>query len=145
MTTVVAAVIQHNSQILICQRRRDKAFPLKWEFPGGKVEAGESLQTALERELNEELGFGAELDGEIYRTAYKYPERGEAIQIVFFSAKILGDAEPEFDVDRLTAAFEKVLWAAPAELPKYDFLAANAELIAKLAMGLLSTAKSARA
>jgi 8-oxo-dGTP diphosphatase len=143
MTTVVAAVITHSSQILICQRRRDKVYPLKWEFPGGKVEAGETLEAALERELNEELGFGAELGAEICRTSYKYPERSEPIQIVFFSAKIAGDASTEFDVDKLVAAFEKVVWVAPAELNNYDFLAANAELIAKLAKGFPSAAKSA--
>jgi 8-oxo-dGTP diphosphatase len=142
MTTVVAAVIERNSHILICQRRRDRAFPLKWEFPGGKVEASESLEAALIRELEEELGLSAELGGEIYRTTHKYPERREAIQIVFFSAKFAGDATTEFDVDKLAAAFEKIKWVTPSELNEYDFLAANAELIAKLAMGFPSAAKS---
>jgi 8-oxo-dGTP diphosphatase len=143
MTTVVAAVIERNARILICQRRRDKAFPLKWEFPGGKVEGGESLEAALARELKEELGISTEPRGEIHRTIYKYPERDEPIQIVFFSANIAGDTNPEFDVGRLTAAFEKVVWVAPGELLKFDFLAANAELISRLAEGFPSAAKSA--
>jgi 8-oxo-dGTP diphosphatase len=143
VTTVVAAVIERNSQILICQRRRDKAFPLKWEFPGGKVEAGESLEAALIRELEEELGLCAKLGGEVYRTTYKYPERPEPIQIVFFSAKFAGDATTEFDADKLAAAFERIKWVALAELNEYDFLAANSELIAKLAKGFPSATKSA--
>lgn len=143
MTTVVAAVIERNSHILICQRRRDKVFPLKWEFPGGKVEAGESFEAAIARELKEELGVTAEIGREIYRTTYKYPERDEAIQLAFFSARIAEQQDEQFDANNLGIAFEKILWVTPSELPTYDFLAANAELIAKLAKGFLSAAHSA--
>ena len=54
MNTVVAAVIERDGKILICQRRRGQAHELKWEFPGGKVENGETPDQALERELREE-------------------------------------------------------------------------------------------
>ncbi len=56
MKTVVAALILRDSRLLICQRKRGGTFPLKWEFPGGKVEPGEDLERALIRELAEELG-----------------------------------------------------------------------------------------
>ncbi len=88
MTTVVAAIIVRESRVLICQRRRDKAFPLKWEFPGGKVESGESLKDALTREILEELGVGIEIGREVYRTQYRYAEMSAAIELQFYFAKI---------------------------------------------------------
>lgn len=135
MTIVVAAVIEQNSRILVCQRRRDKPFPLKWEFPGGKVEPGESLEAALERELAEELDAHADIGREIYRVRYQYPGRPEPFELVFFSAKI---GQIQFGA-KATAlrAFEQVIWVNPTELLKYDFLEANAELITQLANGSL--------
>jgi 8-oxo-dGTP diphosphatase len=131
MTTVVAAIIVRDSRLLICQRRRDKAFPLKWEFPGGKVEAGESLTDALTREISEELGVQIEMGREAYRTQYRYAELSAGIELVFYSAKIAGDIA----AFNASGAFEKIAWVTAAELPGYDFLAANAELIARIANG----------
>ena len=59
--TVVAGLIQQGGRLLVCQRRRDGAFALKWEFPGGKVEPGETYEKGLRRELHEELGIDATL------------------------------------------------------------------------------------
>lgn len=132
MTRVVAALIARDSRILICQRRRDAAFPLKWEFPGGKVDANESLETALARELKEELGVEAVIGKEVYRTVYQYPERREPLEVVFFNAQI-GDQ----DVSNPEKAFEQILWVFPANLPNHDFLAANAHLIKRLSNGSL--------
>jgi len=56
MLTVVGAIIVNDGKVLICQRSRTDSFPLKWEFPGGKVEAGETHARALAREIMEELG-----------------------------------------------------------------------------------------
>jgi 8-oxo-dGTP diphosphatase len=133
MTTVVAAIIVRDSRLLICQRRRDKAFPLKWEFPGGKVEAGESLTDALTREISEELGVQIEIGREVYRTQYRYAELSAAIELVFYSARIAG----ELGAFNVSGAFEKIVWVNPAELSGYDFLAANAELIARIANGAI--------
>ena len=59
--TVVAGLIQQGGRLLVCQRRRDGAFALKWEFPGGKVEPGETHEHGLRRELREELGIEAHM------------------------------------------------------------------------------------
>ena len=75
MTTVVAAVIERDGRILICQRRRGQAHELKWEFPGGKLEPGESPEVALRRELREELAIDAAPETEITRYEYAYPGR----------------------------------------------------------------------
>jgi 8-oxo-dGTP diphosphatase len=133
MTTVVAAIIIRNSRLLICQRRRDKAFPLKWEFPGGKVEAGESLTDALTREILEELDVKIEIGREVYRAQHRYAELSSPIELVFYFAKITGELA-SFDV---SGAFNKVAWVTPAELPGYEFLTANSELIGRLASGSL--------
>jgi mutator protein MutT len=62
--TVVAAVIQNSGKILIAQRKATRRHPGKWEFPGGKVEPGETPPAALRRELGEELGIDAEIGAE---------------------------------------------------------------------------------
>jgi 8-oxo-dGTP diphosphatase len=148
MTTVVAAVITRNSRLLICQRRRDKAFPLKWEFPGGKVEAGESLTDALTREISEELGVRIEIGREVYRTQHRYAELPAPIELVFFSANIVNQQDTsklsdeqiasELAAFNASGVFQRAMWVAAAELPKYEFLAANAPLIARIAGGGLS-------
>jgi len=148
MTTVVAAIIVRDSRLLICQRRGDKAFPLKWEFPGGKVEAGESLTDALTREIVEELGVRIEIGREVYRRQYRYAELVAPIEIVFYLAKIVGvnfgdsfsdeQTGAEFAADNVNRTFEKVVWVTRAELSEYEFLAANAELIAQITNGSLS-------
>ena len=96
-----------------------------WEFPGGKVHAGETLQTALSRELQEELDVVAEIGPEIYRTHHRYDEMKEPLELVFFSVKITGDVKNN--------VFEKIEWHTPESLPTLNFLPADRELIEKLA------------
>ena len=127
---VVAGLIETDGKLLVCQRRRDAAFALKWEFPGGKVQPGESLVEALIRELREELGIGARAGREVYRTRHKYPEMPQAVEIVFFACEIEG-SEPQ------NLAFEQIAWRKPSDLQAMDFLAADRELIALLARGEL--------
>jgi len=148
MTTAVAAIIVRNSRLLICQRRRDKAFPLKWEFPGGKVEAGESLADALTREISEELGVRVEIGLEVERVQHRYAELSAPIELVFYFARIAGQDRPselsdeqvaeELAAFNASGAFKKVVWVTPAELPEYEFLAANSALIGRIASGSLS-------
>jgi len=129
MITVVAALIQHDGKLLICQRRHDAAFPLKWEFPGGKVQPGESPERALVRELREELGVTATVDGEVFRSRHRYAELHDELCLIFFTVHL----ENRASVQNLT--FETMEWAALDRLPSFDFLPADRELIAKLATG----------
>ena len=129
MRVVVAAIIERGDRrILIGQRRKSDSSPLKWEFPGGKVEAGEAAEDALRRELREELGAQLTRCAEINRVEHRYAHTDEPLEIRFFAAAI----EDGFLESH---AFEKIAWVLPRELGDYDFLAANAPLIALLATG----------
>jgi len=128
--TVVAAIIQHGGRVLICQRRKDDTFGLKWEFPGGKIHAGESPAAALARELEEELGVRAQIGAEICRTRHKYSEHAREIELLFFTAELENRA-----VQNL--AFERIIWEEAARLLTYDFLAADRRIVERLAKGEL--------
>jgi 8-oxo-dGTP diphosphatase len=128
MITVVAAVIERDGRYLICQRRRDDAFPLKWEFPGGKIHPGETPQQALVRELAEELGVSAAIGPEIFRTRHTYEEPATEVELYFFAAG-LGLQEPR------NLTFEQIQWAARETLESFDFLEADRELIKLLTAG----------
>ena len=69
---VVGAVIIENDKILCAQRGPAKSLPLKWEFPGGKIEAGETPQEALSREIKEEMQCIVEIGGQVEHTVYEY-------------------------------------------------------------------------
>ncbi|HTZ75748.1 MAG TPA: NUDIX domain-containing protein [Candidatus Aquilonibacter sp.] len=127
---VVAALIESDGRVLVCQRRRGDRFALLWEFPGGKVEAGEELSEALARELNEELGVEAPVGPEVYRTMFHYREMQNKTEIIFFAAS----ARPE-EVRNL--AFERIEWRAPQSLGELDFLPADRDLVGQLASGSL--------
>ncbi len=132
MITVVAALIQSDGKLLVCQRKRGTSFAMMWEFPGGKVKPGETLEQALVRELEEELGAKATIGSEVYRTQHRYAELGEPIELVFFQANV----DPQ-KVRNLV--FERILWCDPSSLPDLNFLPADKELIEKLASGALLT------
>lgn len=128
MITVAAAVIERDGRLLICQRRKEDTLPLKWEFPGGKVEPGELPKAALKREVWEELGVVLKKGCEIARIQHHYPDLLEPREILFFAADISDD-------EVIPTVYEQVKWVLPKELGEYDFLAANAALIAHLATG----------
>ncbi|MGC1484555.1 MAG: (deoxy)nucleoside triphosphate pyrophosphohydrolase [Candidatus Acidiferrum sp.] len=131
MRVVVAAVIERNDRrFLIGQRRRNDTSPLKWEFPGGKVEEGEAPETALARELREELAVTLDKCVEIGRTHHKYATAPEELEIHFYAAGIR-------ESTIIPKTFEQIAWVLPKELANYDFLAANTQLIAQLATGRL--------
>ena len=125
--TVAAALIVRNSKLLVCQRHRDDSHGLQWEFPGGKVEPGESPAQALARELREELGVDATIGEELYRTKHRYGDSQSEFALIFFQANV-DDAAPLQNL-----VFERFEWADISDLPQYDFLDADKELIGLLA------------
>jgi len=125
MTTVVAGVLEHNGKILICRRRADQPHPLKWEFPGGKLELGESPNAALIRELREELGIESEAGSEIVRYEFVYPGR-QAILLVFMRVSAWrGDIQNRI--------FETIRWEPFEALSNYDFLEGDAPFLTAFA------------
>lgn len=133
--TVVAGLIQRQGAVLICQRHRDGVFPLQWEFPGGKVEPGETYEEGLRRELREELGIEAEIGTALYRTRHDYPGR-YTVDLIFYHVAMFHGTLHNY-------AFEQMRWEDPARLPAFDFLDGDAELIRLLSQGKLSLGKSA--
>jgi 8-oxo-dGTP diphosphatase len=134
MKVVVAAVIERaDRRLLIGQRRSNDSSPLKWEFPGGKVEEGEAPETALARELREELGATLLRSLEIARVRHAYATSAQELEIRFFAAEIASEAV-------VGKSFERIAWVLPKELSGYDFLAANRELVANLATGRIKVA-----
>ncbi len=125
MKTVVAALIESDGKLLVCQRRRTDSFGLMWEFPGGKLEPGETPAQAIARELYEELGVTAQIGQEIYRTRHQYSELAEPIDLIFFTAT-LNTAEIR------NQAFETMEWRARETLHELNFLPADREFVAKL-------------
>jgi 8-oxo-dGTP diphosphatase len=122
--TVVAGLIWQAEHVLICQRRRGQAHELKWEFPGGKVEPGEAYEDGLRRELHEELGIEADIGPERYRTCHHYPGR-YTVNLIFYDIVV-------FRGQLCNHVFEQIRWAAPADLPTFDFLDGDAELITQM-------------
>lgn len=129
MKRVVAGLITRNDKLLVCQRTRHQTMPLKWEFPGGKIEEGEQPRDALRRELEEELGIEAEVGDEIARIQHEYPNGGIVELRFFVVRKYMGEIENRI--------FRDIQWAMPEELPKYDFLEADLTLVRDLAAGKL--------
>ena len=127
MITVAAGILKQDERILICQRKRTGAFPLQWEFPGGKVEAGEDAQTCVKRELREELAIEADIGPEVSAFQYTYPN-GFQVSLVFFQVS-------GYTGEMANQAFEQILWVEPRELLSYDFLEADRALVARIARG----------
>lgn len=111
---VVAALIYRGQRLLACQRREHGPFPLKWEFPGGKVEEGESFVTALQREIREELAIEVRSAKEIFRHRHRYPDQLE-VELIFFSVESYTGAIEN-------RSFHRLLWVQPEKLADMDFL-----------------------
>jgi 8-oxo-dGTP diphosphatase len=127
MKRVVAALILQDGKMLVCQRTRHQTMPLKWEFPGGKIEEGEQPRDALRRELDEELGIDAKIDEEVARIRHDY-KTGSSVELRFFAVR-------EYKGKIENRIFKDVRWATRSELPSYDFLEADLSLVKDLAEG----------
>lgn len=129
MKRVVAGLIVQNGKLLVCQRTRHQTMPLKWEFPGGKIEEGEQPRDALRRELDEELGIQATIGDEIARIQHEYPNGG-MVELRFYLVR-------EYRGELENRIFKDIQWAVPKDLPKFDFLEADLTLVNDLAAGKL--------
>ncbi len=117
------------TEVLVCQRRPDQPMSLKWEFPGGKIEPGETAEQALARELEEELGIAAVIGPRIAQIRHRY-RNGGAIDLQFFTVK-------QFTGELSNRIFNAMQWAPLSTLPGFDFLAADLGLIRDLSQGKL--------
>jgi 8-oxo-dGTP diphosphatase len=134
---VVAALILRQAasetggetEVLVCQRRPDQPMGLKWEFPGGKIEPGETAEQALARELDEELGIAAEIGPRVTQLRHRY-RNGGSIDLQFFAVR-------SFNGEIANRIFNEIRWSPLRALPTLDFLAADLNLIRDLAEGKL--------
>ena len=126
---VAAALIVRDGEVLIGQRRPDQPMASLWEFPGGKIEPGESPEQALVRELTEELGIQAEVGPPLTRIRHNY-RHGGAVDLRFFTVR-------NFAGEIQNLIYQQVRWVKLGDLPSYEFLAADRGLIRDLAAGKL--------
>jgi len=124
---VVAGLIFSGHELLVCQRHHNAAFPLKWEFPGGKVEAGESASAALARELKEELDIHVGVMKLFHRCMHSYPD-GPDVSLSFFHVI-------EYQGEIKNLVFEQIAWSKLPELISFDFLDGDLPLVRQLAAG----------
>jgi 8-oxo-dGTP diphosphatase len=124
-----AETLSPQTEVLVCQRRPDQPMSLKWEFPGGKIELGETCEIALARELDEELGITATIGHRVAHIRHKY-RNGGAIDLQFFAVR-------EFTGTLENRIFNDIRWAPLSALPTYDFLSADLNLIRDLSEGKL--------
>jgi 8-oxo-dGTP diphosphatase len=121
---VVAAVIERDGRVLICQRKRGR-HALKWEFPGGKIEPGETPEEALARELREELAIEARIGEELHRHDVRYGN-GPLIHLAFFRVT-------NFSGEPVNLQFAQMVWEDRRKLPEYDFLEGDLDFVRSLA------------
>lgn len=129
MITVVAALIEREGKILVGQRQDGDTHAGKWEFPGGKVERGESPAEALARELREELGIEAVIGEEVIRYEYSYGGKPPLLLIFKRVAQFTGEPSGH--------AFQEIRWLEPKDMPSLDFLAGDVDFVRRLANGEL--------
>lgn len=119
-----AIIVDEEGKILIGQRPEGKALPGLWEFPGGKLEEGETIEQCIIREIYEELNVKC-LVGDFLLTVSKEYEHGD-FQLMVYLAKIV-------DIQNLKAnVHQKLLWVTPKEMDNYEFPPADVEIISYL-------------
>jgi 8-oxo-dGTP diphosphatase len=131
MILVVVGILWRNGRVLACQRKKDARYPLKWEFPGGKIEPGETPGAALVRELREELSIDAVVAEELHRQSWVYAEHAAGGGTGAFDVRYI--AVRSFTGEPVNRAFEQILWVRPSELERMDILEGNRETIRRLA------------
>src|SRR5581483_7180846 len=128
MLEVVAGILERDGRILICRRKANQSHALKWEFPGGKVEANESHGDALARELSEELDLRNVTSQEIARYEYSYPGKKQ-FRLIFL--RVTG-----FTGEPRNVIFEEMRWESREALSGFDFLEGDVEFLRGMTSGL---------
>ena len=123
MTDVVAALIWEGDRFLACQRPANKARALLWEFVGGKVESGESLEEALIRECREELDITVEPKGVFMEVIHEYPDL--TVRLTLFNA-VITEGVPR------ALEHNDMRWITTAEIDGLDFCPADEEILERL-------------
>ena len=124
MTKVAVGILRRNGKILACQRKRGGRYELKWEFPGGKLEPGESVEECLARELREELSIHVHSVDHIEVQSAEYDDGG-LFEVAYCDVGGF-DGEPANNV------FEQIRWVTVQELRSLDILEGNKDFIAKM-------------
>lgn len=123
MIEVVAALIVQDGKFMICQRPLQKSCPLEWEFPGGKIEQGETPEQALVRECQEELGITVDV-GEAYTDTYcDYPDKNVHLTLYRCTIK---EGLP------LLLEHHDFTWVTAADMAKYTFIPGDIQIVEKL-------------
>jgi len=129
MKEVAVAIITSNGKVLACQGKKTATYPLKWEFPGGKIEPGELAPDALARELHEELSIKAVPASVFHFQEWNYGDF--AYRVTYFLVN-------HFTGTLTNHAFESFKWVTPSELLEMDILEGNREAIGKLTQAHLN-------
>ena len=124
INVAVGLIIRNRTEILLCQRKPHLPYPLKWEFPGGKVKDGERVEDCLRRELAEELGIEVKIGAPYHRRQYVYPDSG-TFDVSYFLV-------PSFSGAIVNNVFADLRWVPLSELTVYDILEGNTEVAQKL-------------
>ncbi len=130
LISVTAGVIRRAGTVLACQRAPGGHHPGKWEFPGGKAEAGESLEAGLRRELQEELGIDAVIGPVLWRTRYQYAGR-DPFELTFLLV-------PDYTGIITNRVFAALRWVPVRRLSELDFLEGDREFVGLLGRGKIA-------
>ena len=117
---VVAAVIEQAGRVLIARKRQGDRLGGKWEFPGGKIDEGESPEAALKRELLEELGIDADI-GDFFCSSH-YDYRHISVDLLTYRVR-------HFSGEMTAHVHDELKWVVPVDLRNYDFPEANLKII----------------
>ena len=128
MLEVTAAIIRKDNRILICQRPANKSCGLLWEFPGGKIEPGETGEQCIIRECQEELGVTLQVHKEVIDVVCEYPDR--AVHLHFYLCDIVAGALEKKE----HAAFR---WISRKETSQFEFCPADAKMLSLVDMDSL--------
>jgi 8-oxo-dGTP diphosphatase len=121
---VVAAVIERDGRYLLTQRKPQAVFPLLWEFPGGRVERGETEIDALMREVRGRIGVGVEVAAKLGEHLHEYDQYD--VYLMMFECTLPKGASPK------PLTVNEIRWVTSDELCKYEFPPADQQSMSKL-------------